>query len=330
VSDDTRDTTANGTAEPEKKRNPFVNFLARLFKEKPLGAAGFIIVLIMLLTGIFADLLAPFGYNEIHLRDTMQGPSARYWLGTDQVGRDLLSRVIYGARISMIVGVCTVLLQAVIGAAIGWTSGYIGGKFDLIVQRFVDAWMSLPMLVLLIIVMSLIGPGMLQIILVLSVWNGIAFSRGSRGLVISIKQAMYFDAARSIGATTPRILFRHLFPNIFPFTIVGISMAIAGIILTEASLSFLGYGIPAPFPSWGQMLSVGRSFMIDAPWMAIWPGLALTLVVYGMNMFGDAVRDLVDPRLRGGLGRYGGAEKEIKKELKARSKKQGAEGIDKY
>ncbi|MBA7660492.1 Glutathione transport system permease protein GsiD [subsurface metagenome] len=285
-------------------------------REKPLGTAGGVITLLLLFTGIFADFLAPYGYNELHTADFLAPPSARFWLGTDSLGRDLLSRVIYGARVSVIVGLAATTLATIITVVIGILSGYTGGKFDLIVQRLVDAVMCLPGLILLIAVMSLVGPGMLQLILVLGILWGINGSRLTRGATIGIKENVYIQAAKAIGCPTSRILTRHILPNIMAPIIIQFSMRVPAIILTEASLSFLGYGIPPPIPSWGNMLSGrARDFMFESQWPIIWPGLALSTVVYGINMFGDAVRDLLDPRLRGGAGRYGVRAKKSKKEM---------------
>ncbi len=291
----------------ERERHSWlVGFLIRLVKEKPLGTTGGLITLLLLFTGIFADFLAPYGMNEQHWADTLVAPSAKYWLGTDNIGRDLLSRVIYGARISVIIGLAATTLATITSIIIGMLSGYIGGKFDLIVQRFVDAVMCIPGLVLLMIIISLIGPGMWQVIIVLGLRWGIACSRIMRGAVISVKENVYVMAAVAIGCPTSRILTRHILPNIMAPIIILFTTQVPSIILTEAALSFLGYGIPPPAPSWGSMLSgSARSYMFMAPWMVIWPGLALSTVVYGINMFGDAVRDLLDPRLRGGVGRYG-------------------------
>ncbi|GAI70050.1 unnamed protein product, partial [marine sediment metagenome] len=189
---------------------------------------------------------------------------------------------------------------------IGIVSGYVGGKLDLIVQRLVDTLMCVPGLILLMVFMSIIGPGMWQIIIVLGLVWGVIASRVIRGAVIGIRENAYVEAAAAIGCSTTRILIRHILPNIMAPTIILFSIRVPAVILTEAALSFLGFGIPAPAPSWGGMLSgSGRNYMFEAPWMVIWPGLALALVVYGINMFGDAVRDLLDPRLRGGVGRYG-------------------------
>ncbi len=249
---------------------------------------------------------APYGMNETHIADALAAPSATYWLGTDNLGRDMLSRVIFGARVSMIVGLAAATIATLLTAFIGILSGYFGGKFDLIVQRFVDAVMCIPGLILLMVLIAMLGPGLWQVIVVSGVRWGITGSRIIRGAVIGIKENVYVQAAEAIGCSTPRILTRHILPNVMAPLIVRFSILVPNLILIEASLSFLGFGIPPPVPSWGGMLSgTGRPYMLRAPWMAIWPGLALAIVVYGVNMFGDAVRDLLDPRLRGGVGRYG-------------------------
>jgi peptide/nickel transport system permease protein len=301
---------------PKRKRSLLVDILVRLVREKPLGTIGAVIVVIMLFTGIFADLLAPYGMNEINLADRLSNSSGEHLLGTDNLGRDLLTRVIYGARISMYVGLGASFL-AILGATIiGVLSGFAGGKTDLIIQRFVDAWMCFPGLVIFLTVISIIGPGLIQVILVLGISSSIRSSRVVRSAVMNIKQNMYIQAAVSIGTPTPMILIRHILPNIMAPIIIIFTLAMGTNIVAEASLSFLGFGIPPPTPSWGGMLSgSGRTYMVNAPWMAIWPGLALAIVVYGINMLGDAVRDLNDPRLRGGLGRYSGGK------LKSKTKK---------
>ena len=240
----------------------------------------------------------------------MQGASARHLLGTDQLGRDLLSRLIFGARISLVVGLAATTLNVLVALLVGGTSGFLGGKVDLAAQRFVDAWMAFPGLLLLLTIMSVVGQGLLQIIVVLGVAGGIGGSRVVRGAVISIKENDYFLAARAVGTPTGRILTRHVLPNIMAPIIIIFSINIGGVIIAEASLSFLGFGLPIKVPSWGGMLSrEGRRFMEQAPWLAFWPGLFLTIVVYSLNMFGDALRDLLDPRLKGGQGSYGAAKK---------------------
>ena len=286
-----------------KRRSRLAAFLIRLVKEKPLGTAGGIIILLLIFVAIFADVLAPYPYIEIHLADILKAPSAQYLLGTDHVGRDFLSRIIYGARISMAVGLAATALNVVVAVLIGGISGFLGGKLDLAVQRFVDAWMAFPGLLLLLTIMSIAGRGLLQIILILGIAGGIGGSRVLRGAVIGIKENDYFLAARAIGSPRWRTLIRHVLPNIMPVVIIIFSITVGGVIMSEASLSFLGFGLPASVPSWGGMLSrEGRRYMEIAPWLALFPGLALTITIYSLNMFGDALRDLLDPRLRGGEG----------------------------
>jgi len=310
--------TNAGTAVPskqEKKQHGFwFDLFRRLIREKPLGTFGLVIVIILFLTGIFANFLAPYGMNDAHLSNILKPPSSTYLLGTDQLGRDLLSRLIYGARVSMIIGVCATALSEGLATIIGIVSGYVGGKLDLIVQRFVDAWMSIPGFILLIVVMSIIGVGMVQLILIIGIQAAISHSRVIRSAVIGIKSNMYVSATDVIGCGPIRTMIRHILPNVMSVIIIGFTIGMGGAIMQEASLSFLGFGVPPGVPSWGSMLSQGgRQYMERAPALALWPGAALTLVVYGVNMFGDSLRDLLDPRLRGGIGRYIHKEKSVKK-----------------
>ena len=286
-----------------KRRSRLADFFTRLWKEQPLGTISGIIILILIFVAIFAAVLAPYPYTEMHLADRLQGSSARYLLGTDHIGRDLFSRIIYGARISLTVGLAATALNVVVAVLIGGISGFFGGKLDLAVQRFVDAWMAFPGLLILLTIMSIVGRGIPQMILVLGIAGGIGGSRVVRGAVIGIKENDYFLAARAIGSPTTATLMRHVLPNIMPVVIIIFSITVGGVIIAEASLSFLGYGLPIGVPSWGGLLSgEGRQYMEVAPWLALWPGLCLTITVYCFNMFGDAVRDLIDPRLRGGEG----------------------------
>lgn len=288
------------TEETPKRNSPITIFFVRLLREKRMGVVGAALVLLLLFVGIFADTIAPHSYSKIHMRYRLDPPTKEFPLGTDQLGRDLLSRVIHGARISMYVGLGASTLNVIVAVFVGVLSGYIGGKFDLIVQRFVDALLVFPGLIVLITVMSLVGTGMWQVIWVLGIWGGIGGIRVVRSAVFSVRFNPYIVAAKTIGCSELRIIWKHVLPNIVPVLIIMFSMAMGGNILAEAGLSFLGLGIPAPIPSWGLMLSgVGRAYMFEAPWLTIWPGLALAIAVFGINMFGDAVRDLIDPRLRG-------------------------------
>jgi peptide/nickel transport system permease protein len=275
-------------------------FVYRLFRTKPLGAAGGVVFLIFLFCGVFADFLAPYGMNEISPLNRLKAPSLEYPFGTDNLGRDMLSRCLHGAQLSVIIGLSAATLATVVSVVIGILTGYLGGKTDLVTQRFVDAWMSFPDLIILIVVVSVLGPGMPQIIGTLGLLLGIAGSRIIRSAVVSVRENMYVHAAQSIGASTGRILLRHILPNILPPIIVLFTTRVGAVILAESGLSFLGLGVPPPAPTWGGMLSgSGRTYMFQGPWLALAPGLCLTVVVYATNVFGDALRDLLDPRLRG-------------------------------
>ena len=276
------------------------SFWARLWRDKPLGAVGGVVLLAFVVIGVFADFIAPFDFNEIAPLDRMQSPSLAHWFGTDNLGRDVLSRCIYGAQLSVIIGCSAAALATLISAVIGIVSGYFGGKIDLGLQRVVDAWMSFPDLIVLIVVVSVLGPGMPQIIFTLGLLLGIGGSRIVRSAVVSVREHMYVHAAQSTGASWPRILWKHVLPNVMPPIIVLFTTRVGSVILAESGLSFLGLGVPPPSPTWGSMLSgSGRTYMFQGPWLALAPGLCLTAVVYATNVFGDALRDLLDPRMRG-------------------------------
>ncbi len=289
-----------GDVSPRRGRSRWWRFTVRLFRTKPLGAAGAVVFVIFLLSGIFAGVLAPYGINETDLAHRLEPPSRQFLLGTDHLGRDLFSRVLMGARLSMIVGFCAAALATVVSIVIGVLSGYLGGWFDMLTQRMVDAWMTFPDLVLLIVIVSVVGPGITQIVIILGLLYGIAGSRIVRGAVTSVREHVYTHAAQSIGAGTFHILRRHILPNVMPVVIVLFTTRVGAVILSEAALSFLGLGVPPPAPTWGGMLSGdGRTYLYLGPWLALAPGVCLTVVVYSANVFGDALRDLLDPRMRG-------------------------------
>jgi peptide/nickel transport system permease protein len=293
-------TTETIAIKPTSAGNPVLRFVVRLFREKPFGAIAGLVFVLFVLCGIFADQLAPYGFNQISPIERLKPPSWKHWFGTDNLGRDLLSRCLYGARLSVIISLSAAFLATLISIAIGMTTGYLGGKIDMIGQRFVDAYMSFPELVILIAVVSVLGPGMFQIIGVLSLVLGIAGSRIIRSATLSVRENMYVHAAQSIGASTWRILWRHILPNIMPPIIVLFTTRVGAAILIESGLAFLGLGVPPPAPTWGGLLSgSGRSYMFQGPWLVLAPGLCLTTVVFATNVFGDALRDLLDPRMRG-------------------------------
>jgi peptide/nickel transport system permease protein len=292
--------TESAAARFDRRLRGAVDFIWRLCRQKPLGAVGAFICLVFLVAGIFADFLAPYGFNQIMPIDRLKPPSWQHPFGTDNLGRDIFSRILYGAQLSVIVGLSAAFLATLVSTVLGITSGYLGGRFDLLVQRFVDAWMSFPDLVILIVVAAVLGPGMTQLIVILGLLYGIAGSRIVRSAVLSVREQSYIHASQSIGATPPRIMLRHVLPNVMSPIIVLFTTRVGAVILAEAALAFLGLGVPPPAPTWGGMLTgSARTYMHMAPWMGLAPGICLTLVVFSINMFGDALRDLLDPRMRG-------------------------------
>jgi peptide/nickel transport system permease protein len=278
----------------------YTDVWVRMLRRKPLGTIGGVIVLGMLLAAVFADVLTPYGFSQTSLRERFIVMSPEHWLGTDQLGRDMLTRILYGARISLYVGFGAVALGSLLATTLGILSAYWGGRVDLFLQRLVDAWMAFPPLLILMSIMSLLGPSVLNITLVLGIAAGIRESRIVRSVALSIKEHTYIESTRALGSGHARITLVHMLPNVMPTIIVTATTGLSTVILTEASLSFLGLGVPPPYPTWGGMLSLaGLDHMYRAPWLAIWPAAALSLAVFGFNMLGDALRDLLDPRLKG-------------------------------
>jgi peptide/nickel transport system permease protein len=278
--------------------------LWRFCRRKPLGAFGGLIVVGLVAMAVLAPWIAHYTYDETLRGARMKAPGAQFWLGTDNLGRDIWSRVVYGARVSVTVGFGAVLIAQALGAAIGITSGYFGGKYDMAVQRVVDAWQSFPFLVVILSIMAVLGPGLLNVVIALGVIGAANASRVIRGTTLSVAENVYIESARALGCGHMRIMLRHILPNVAGTIIVLATIGLGAFILAESALSFLGFGVPPPYPSWGGMLSgAGRSFFVQAPWMAIYPGLAISLAVFGFNMLGDALRDVLDPRLRGAGGR---------------------------
>ena len=274
--------------------------VGRFARRKPLGALGALIVVAMLVMAAFAERIAPYDYDETVRGARMKPPSAAHWLGTDNLSRDMWSRVVYGARVSITVGFATIGLAIFLATVIGVSSGYFGGAYDLVIQRLVDAWLSFPYLVIILSVMAVLGPGLLNLVVALAILIAAINSRVIRGAAIAVAQSTYVEAARALGCGHARIIARHILPNVMATIIILATIGLGATILAESSLSFLGFGVPPPFPSWGAMLSgSGRTYMFRAPWMAVWPGVAISLAVFGFNMLGDALRDVLDPRLRG-------------------------------
>ena len=267
---------------------------------KPLGALGGLVLAAMLVLALGAGVLAPYGYDEADMFARLKPPGVDHWLGTDNLGRDLLSRVIYGARVSLLVGLGGVAFGLAGATVVGLFSGYFGGRLDIILQRIVDAFMCFPLLLVALTIMALLGPGLGNVIATLGLVLAVRDSRVIRGAVLTVKQHLYVEAARALGVGHLGMVRRHVLPNIIAPIIILATVNLGAVILIEAALSFLGFGVPPPRPSWGGMLSgAGLMHMLRAPWLALWPGVALSVTVFGANMLGDALRDLLDPRLRG-------------------------------
>lgn len=266
---------------------------------RPLGAAGALVIIVLLVLAAAPGLIAPYGPDAQAPVDALQSVSGSHLFGTDNFGRDVFSRVVYGARTSLFIGIGAVLVGLGAAIVIGATSAYAGGWWDALVQRVVDAIMALPWLVVLMSMMSLLGPGERNSLLVIGLLTAPGTSRVIRGAVLRLKGTLYVDAARAMGCSDARIVVRHILPNIMPEIIVLASIGVGAAILAESSLSFLGFGVVPPAPDWGYMLGVeGRRFLTTAPWLAIFPGAAIALCVFSFNVLGDALRDELDPRLR--------------------------------
>ncbi|MEK7848211.1 MAG: ABC transporter permease [Chloroflexota bacterium] len=267
-------------------------------REKPLGAAGGIILVFMVLVALVGPLVAPADPLTTNVMGRLAPPSSQHLLGTDELGRDLLSRLIYGARVSMLVGVLATVLGSGIGALLGIVSGYLGGRVDMVVQRFMDVLMAFPPLVLALALMAVMGPSVPNVIVAISVAFLPRANRVVRAAALAVKELQYIEAARAVGATRARIIFVHVVPNCLASYLIIASVLLGASILVEASLSFLGLGVPPPHPSWGRSLSESMQYFRQGAWLAIFPGIAISLAVFGANLFGDALRDMWDPRLK--------------------------------
>jgi peptide/nickel transport system permease protein len=268
-------------------------------RRNPLGAVGGFLMVLLIGTAIFADVLAT--HNPVRTSGrVLVPPRAEHWLGTDNLGRDLWSRVVHGSRISLVVGLASTLLGAGLGGLVGLVSGYLGGKTDLVVQRLMDIMQALPILVLALVMAAALGPSLMNTVIAISVVIAPRAARLIRSSVLAIREFVYIESARALGVGHGRVAFRHILPNTFGPFIVLVTAQLGGAILAEAALSFLGLGIPEPYPSWGRMLSIAAAeYAQKAPWLVVFPGVAISLAVFGTNLLGDALRDTLDPRLRG-------------------------------
>jgi len=307
----------------------WISNAATFARRKPLGAFGALILITTILVALFSPWIARFPYDQAHFSDGLQSPNSTYWFGTDKLGQDFFSRIVIGSQVTVLAGVGTVTVAAILSLLVGGVSGYFGGKIDLITQRVVDVWVALPPIFLLITFLAVLGTGgdgflglgrgpdagldpsdgdwiwytfFRSTVVIFSL--GFIFAgfgaRIIRGSVLAIKENVYIEAARAIGASNTRIMLRYVLPNIMPVVIILSSVNLGAAVLAEATVSFLGFGIPRPFPTWGQLLDTdGRIDGVGHEWLSIIPGAAIFISVYGFNMLGDALRDVLDPRLRG-------------------------------
>ncbi|HZG82343.1 ABC transporter permease [Brevibacillus panacihumi] len=273
-------------------------FRKRFWANKTAVICSILLALLCVIAAL-APVLAPHDPTEMFQNNRMEGSSDTFLLGTDQFGRDLLSRVIYGARVSLVVGISAVMVSVIFGTIFGLIAGYFGRWIDGFIMRVMDVLFAFPEILLALAIVAALGPGTFNTIMAIGIVNIPIFTRTVRGAVLSIKNLEFVESARAIGASTPRILFKEIFPNVTAPLLVQSSLAISGAILTESALSFLGLGIQPPDPSWGGMISEARRYMELAPGMIIWPCVAMTVTILSCNMFGDAVRDILDPRHRG-------------------------------
>lgn len=272
--------------------------LIKRFLRNKLAVLGLVVVTLVVLTSLAAGILAPADPLRISISSRIKAPSAEYAFGTDHFGRDILSRVLYGGRVSLWVGVLSVVFGALVGSVLGATGGYFGGKIDYAIVLLMDALIAFPAMLLAIGFMAVMGPGVLNIIIAMSLVGIPRYGRVVRGSVLSIRQKEYIEAARNAGSGHMKIIFLHVLPNTMAPLIVVTTIGVANAILIEAALSFLGLGVPPPAPSWGNILSDGRNFITQAPWLTIFPGLAITISVLGFNTLGDGLRDVLDPKLK--------------------------------
>ena len=271
----------------------------RLIRRQPLGAAGGLIVIIMILAAVFADVITVYNPVENDFGAMSEPPSQLHWLGTDQFGRDVFTRIVYGARTALFVGFAAAFIGATIGLILGVASAYFGGRFDLIFQRVMDVFMAFPLIILALAVVAVLGTGVQNVIIAITIPFIPQCARVVRSSALALREIPFVDAARALGFSHARIVLRHMTPNVAAPYLIMLTTFLGQAILLEASLSYLGLGVQEPTPAWGLMLRGGaEEYAESAPWMAIFPGLAITLAVFGFNLFGDALRDILDPKLR--------------------------------
>jgi peptide/nickel transport system permease protein len=280
-------------------KKPFAAIAGEFVRKQPLGTAGMAIVFIMLFASIFAPILTPYDPELNDFEHMLTAPNFDFLLGTDQFGRDILTRIIYGAQTALFVGFTAAFIGATVGLVLGVASAFFGGKFDLIFQRIMDVFMAFPLIILALAVVSIFGTGIQNVIIAITIPFIPRCARVVRSSALAIREIPYIDAARANGFSNTRIILRHMVPNVMAPFLIMITAFVGQAILLEASLSYLGLGVQEPVPAWGLMLQGGaEEYVESAPWVAIWPGVAISLAVFGFNLFGDSVRDMLDPKLR--------------------------------
>ncbi len=283
---------------PKKKRFRRLREIWRRLKRNRLAMIGLVILAVLIFCAIFADHIAPYGYDEYNLERQFEKPNAEHWFGTDNFGADILSRLIYGARISLKIGFISVGIAVIIGVTIGAISGYFGGKVDIIFMRLIDVFQAIPDILMAIAIIAALGPGLANLMIAVGIAAIPGYARIVRASVLSIRDMEFVEAAQASGSSAPRIIFKHILPNCLAPIIVQATLGFAYAILNAAGMSFIGLGLEPPTPEWGAMLSSARAYIRDYPHMTLFPGLVIVLTIFALNVLGDGLRDALDPRLK--------------------------------
>ncbi len=270
----------------------------RRLKKNRIAMIGLLVIIVFTIMSIVGPMMVPYSYSDNNLLNTCASPSKEHWFGTDALGRDLWARLWVGARVSLFIGFMAALLDTVIGIFVGGISGYYGGKIDMLIMRFIDVMIAIPGMIFIILIMVIVGSGVIPIILSFAITGWLGMARLVRGQILQLKEQEFVLAARTLGASSSRLIFKHLIPNTLGVIIVSLTMRIPGAIFTEAFLSFIGLGVKAPTPSWGQLASTGSAAMQTYPYLLFIPAIFISLTMLSLNLFGDGLRDALDPRLR--------------------------------
>lgn len=291
------DIQKENVTEDAKKRNQWLEVWRRL-KQNKSAMVGLAIIMVLILSALFADIIAPFGIDDQNLMNALQKPNSTHWFGTDNFGRDIFSRVVHGSRISLQVGFIAVGIAMITGGILGAIAGYYGGRLDNFIMRMMDILLAIPSILLAISIVAALGPGLSNVMIAVGISSIPSYSRIVRASVLTLKDQEFVEAARAVGANDVRIIGRHIIPNSMAPIIVQATLGVAGAILSAAGLSFIGLGIQPPTPEWGAMLSSGRQFIRDYPHITAFPGLVIMITIFGLNLLGDGLRDALDPRLK--------------------------------